>query len=263
MPRDPRALARGELAMLALLAERPAHGWALSRDVAPGSEIGEIWSGDRQRVYRGLRKLNALGLIESALTTPGGGAHRTVYRVTPAGKDTLDRWLREPVEHMRDAQSTFVLKLVFTQRAGLDPVPLLNAQRATVLATIEAISHRLRTRGSERRVHLHLRLETARALLTFIDGLSNRAASRPRTPASVVGRRSRPAAAHPHPPGTRVSDFSGAELHDESETATIILRFGDTSRGIHVASAHVDDPVVTEIADVAQKTGTVSQSSRA
>ncbi len=46
------------MAVLALLAERPAHGWALSREVAPGAEIGEIWSGDRQRVYRALRKLN-------------------------------------------------------------------------------------------------------------------------------------------------------------------------------------------------------------
>jgi len=32
-----------------------------SGELAPSGEIGQVWSGDRQRVYRALRKLDELG----------------------------------------------------------------------------------------------------------------------------------------------------------------------------------------------------------
>ncbi|HEX4518350.1 MAG TPA: PadR family transcriptional regulator [Gaiellaceae bacterium] len=252
MHRNEERLARGEMAVLALLAERPVHGWALSRDVAPGSEIGEIWSGDRQRVYRALRKLTSLGLIEPSLTEPGEGAHRTVYRPTSAGAATLDAWLEEPVGGMREGESTFMLKLAFLQRSGRDPMQLLNAQRATVIAAMEEIARRSQRQAGSRKVHLTLRLEQARALLTVIDGLSNETARRTATPRN---RRAKKLHAAPEP-GRPTSDFSGAELTGESDTATIILRFGDTTRGIHVATAHIDDPIVESIVDAGQETGT-------
>jgi DNA-binding PadR family transcriptional regulator len=248
MPPDSRGLARAEMAVLALLAERPSHGWALSREVTPGAEIGEIWSGDRQRVYRALRKLNELGLIEAALTEPGEGAHRTLYRPTAAGLKELDAWLVEPVKSLREAQGTFMLKLAFIQRSGRDPVPLLQAQRATVVAAMEELSRRSGG-GATRRAHLALRLETARALLTVIDGLSNERALRTAPVPKTTGRRLRPARL----PGQPVSDFTGATLGNEAETATVILRFGDTHRGIHVATAHVDDPIVETIVDAGQE----------
>ncbi len=245
--------------MLALLAERPAHGWALSREVAPGAEIGEIWSGDRQRVYRALRKLNELGLIESALTEPGEGAHRTVYRPTAAGREALESWLYEPVTSLREAQPTFMLKLAFIQRSGRDPVPLLRVQRATVVAAMEALSRRDDGEGATRQAHLALRLETARALLTVIDALSNEAAARTSEPRERAGSRRLKSA---HPSGQPVSDFTGVALGSEAETATVILRFGDRRRGIHLATAHVDDPIVGTIVDAGQETGASNRASR-
>jgi PadR family transcriptional regulator AphA len=259
MPRDPGALARGEMAMLALLAERPAHGWALSREVAPGAEIGEIWSGERQRVYRALRKLNELGLIEPALTEPGEGAHRTVYRPTAPGLEALESWLYEPVASLREAQPTFMLKLAFIQRSGRDPVPLLQAQRATVVAAMEALSRRGDGQGATRQAHLALRLETARALLTVIDALSNETAARTSEPHKGAGGRGLKSA---RPSGQPVSDFTGAALGGEANTATVILRFGDSRRGIHVATAHVDDPIVGTIVEAGQEAGTSDRASR-
>jgi PadR family transcriptional regulator AphA len=248
LSRESSELSRGEWAVLALLAERPSHGWALSRALAPSGEIGQIWSGDRQRVYRALRKLAELGLIEATLTEPGEGPHRTVYRPTTEGRRRLAGWLAEPVAQMREAQSTFVLKLVFTQRAGQDATPLVVAQRAAVVAALESISSRLR--GSDQpQVHLQLRLETTRALLSFIDGLSAQTAARTQ-PARSRKRRTAGSAA-----GVPVSDFSGVELAGEDVQATVILRYGDTSRGILVASAHVDDSIVAEIAEVGHEAG--------
>jgi hypothetical protein len=50
-----------------------------------------------------------------------------------------------------------------------------------------------------------------------------------------------------------VSDFSGLPLDDESQSVTIILRFREAGGAIVVASAHVDDAVVAEIASVAHE----------
>jgi hypothetical protein len=45
-----------------------------------------------------------------------------------------------------------------------------------------------------------------------------------------------------------VSDFSRREIADEKQSATVTVRFGDGRRGVVVADAHIDDPVVQEIA---------------
>jgi hypothetical protein len=47
-------LAPGEWAVLALLCERPAHGWLLACELAPSGELGSIWSLGRLLVYRSI-----------------------------------------------------------------------------------------------------------------------------------------------------------------------------------------------------------------
>ncbi len=44
-----------------------------------------------------------------------------------------------------------------------------------------------------------------------------------------------------------VSDFSSKEIVDEKQSATITVRYGDGRRGVVVADAHIDDPIVNEI----------------
>jgi hypothetical protein len=44
-----------------------------------------------------------------------------------------------------------------------------------------------------------------------------------------------------------VSDFSGKEISDEEQSATITIRYGDGRRGVVVADAHVDDAILAEI----------------
>jgi len=44
-----------------------------------------------------------------------------------------------------------------------------------------------------------------------------------------------------------VSDFSSKEIVDDKQSATITVRYGDGRRGVVVADAHVDDPIVQEI----------------
>jgi hypothetical protein len=44
-----------------------------------------------------------------------------------------------------------------------------------------------------------------------------------------------------------VSDFSSKEISDVKQSATITVKFGDGRRGLIVADAHVDDPIIQQI----------------
>jgi hypothetical protein len=44
-----------------------------------------------------------------------------------------------------------------------------------------------------------------------------------------------------------VSDFTAKEIGDDKQSATITVRFGDGRRGVVVADAHVDDPIIAQV----------------
>jgi len=41
-----------------------------------------------------------------------------------------------------------------------------------------------------------------------------------------------------------VSDFTAKEIRDDKQSATITVKFGDGRRGVVVADAHIDDPII-------------------
>jgi PadR family transcriptional regulator AphA len=122
-----RPLVPGEWAVLGLLSEAPAHGFALSKALAPGSEIGVIWSVSRQLVYRTLSVLEENELVHAIATEAGPGPERTIMNVTPLGRPAVAHWLEQPVAHVRDARSLLMLKLVFLKRSKRDVRPPLSA----------------------------------------------------------------------------------------------------------------------------------------
>ena len=44
-----------------------------------------------------------------------------------------------------------------------------------------------------------------------------------------------------------VSDFTAKEINDDKQSATITVRFGDGRRGVVVADAHIDDPIISKV----------------
>ncbi len=50
-----------------------------------------------------------------------------------------------------------------------------------------------------------------------------------------------------------VCDFSGNQIPDDKHSATITVRFGDGRRGVVVADAHVDDPIIATIMKVGRQ----------
>jgi DNA-binding PadR family transcriptional regulator len=159
------------LATLGLLAERDTHGWTLVRAMAPQGEIGRVWSVRRAVVYRTIRLMIDAGLVEPAGIEHGArGAPRTLLHLTPAGRRTFERWLAEPVEHVRDLRSALLLKLLFAQRAGLACAPLLRAQQAILAETVEALDTQLNDQDPIDLTLRAFRLWTARAGLLFVEG---------------------------------------------------------------------------------------------
>jgi DNA-binding PadR family transcriptional regulator len=167
-----RDLAPGEWSCLALLAISPGHGWALAKELARTGEVGRVWTVGRPLVYRALDLLEARGLIEPAGSEPGSrGPNRALFQATERGRAELTRWLAEPVDHVRDLRSLFLLKLVLSERAGLDSRPLLLAQRAVALPALSGLEARLGRSVGPEHVFIRFRLETTRSVVNFIDAM--------------------------------------------------------------------------------------------
>ena len=158
----------GEWAVIGLLAEAPAHPFALARQLGADGPLGRVFMVRRPLVYRAVERLQKEGLIERHRTEPGeAGPERTVYRVTPGGRDALEVWLDEPVRHIRDIRLAFLLKLVLLRRAGRSPAVLVRAQRETLSETLESLN---RLPGDPDEIDLW-RHHNAAAASAFLDAL--------------------------------------------------------------------------------------------
>ena len=79
------SLSLAEWVVLAVIGERPTHGFAISQLTAADGELGRVWQVPRPIVYRAIGRLAAAGLIAADGTEPGNGPQRTIYAITPAG----------------------------------------------------------------------------------------------------------------------------------------------------------------------------------
>ena len=163
-----------EWVVLGLLAEEPTHGFALARLLAPGGEVGRVWSASRPLTYRAIDQLAADGLIEPVRTEPGHGPQRTVHELTGRrARRTLAAWLRTPVPRFRDVRAVLLAKLLLLERAGRSTRRLLAAQQkafAPLLAEVRAVPA---TDAVAR-----WRRTQAEAIADFLDGATRAAARR-------------------------------------------------------------------------------------
>jgi DNA-binding PadR family transcriptional regulator len=133
-------LSTTEYAVLGVLAEGPRHGFGLSKELDPGSEVGRVLTVRRPLVYRALDRLVEVGYAVPVSTEKGdAGPKRVIHRITSPGRLRLDRWLGEPVDHIRDLRISFLLKLALLRRANLSPMSLIRDQRAALDETIRAL----------------------------------------------------------------------------------------------------------------------------
>lgn len=119
---------------LAVAGEGPTHGWAIVKLLAPDGELGRIWSLSRPLTYRSIDRLHTAGLLDRA-----DAGRRTELRITPSGRRTRRRWLDEPVDHLRDLRTTFLVKLELRRRSGLAIDGLVAEQQRRLDPAIRAL----------------------------------------------------------------------------------------------------------------------------
>ncbi|WP_028067466.1 PadR family transcriptional regulator [Solirubrobacter soli] len=172
MRRRPDQLATGEWAVLALVEEGPTHGFAVARALEPGGEVGRVWSMRRPLVYRTIDVLADRELTHSAGTEAStAGPQRTVIEVTAEGREKVQAWLEQPVEHVRDARSELMLKLLFLDRRGMTPDALLDAQRERFREQERQLRGVLDASDGFSRTLALWRVENTAAAVRFVDAL--------------------------------------------------------------------------------------------
>jgi DNA-binding PadR family transcriptional regulator len=178
MSGDP-SLSLPEWTVLAVLSERAAHGFAIAQLTAPGGALGQIWHIPKPIVYRAMSRLQECGLVTPGAVESGRGPQRTIYTVTPQGREATAQWLDTPVEHVRDVRSHLLLKLALLDRAGADPTGLLRRQKAILAPIAGAITAERAQRAGFDATLLAWRRATASATLGFLEEVTKQHSQRP------------------------------------------------------------------------------------
>lgn len=128
-------------AILALLAQRPRHGYDLRAAFAAVAGGEENWDVKPAQVYTTLTRLEKSGLVTEQSVEQDAGPEKRIYAITSAGQTTLQDWFAEgtPPEHQRDP---FFLKLMLALISGTaDPYRLIGAQRTLLYRELHAITN--------------------------------------------------------------------------------------------------------------------------
>ncbi|HET9692274.1 MAG TPA: PadR family transcriptional regulator [Acidimicrobiales bacterium] len=165
-------LSLAEHAVLALLVEHPAHGFAVARALGPQGDVGRAYQVARSAVYRAIDRLVDDGLVHPVGEEPGARAPaRTIVAPTAAGRAADAAWIEAPVAHVRDVRTAVLVKLALLDRRGADPATLVAAQRDALGPLVERLAARAEAASGFERTLALWRVTSARAALAFLDAL--------------------------------------------------------------------------------------------
>ncbi|HUC24397.1 MAG TPA: PadR family transcriptional regulator [Streptosporangiaceae bacterium] len=128
-------------AVLALLADKPAHGYELKSSFEQA--VGEQWGGlNIGHLYQILDRLSRDGLIESERRPQPVKPDRVVHHLTAAGRTELERWLSEPSTRQRGYRDDFFLKLMAATQANDQQTlhGVLRRQRTHLLRELRSLT---------------------------------------------------------------------------------------------------------------------------
>ena len=161
-----------EWLVLCVVAEKPAHGFAIAAQLSPRSALGAVWHVAKSQVYRSLERLMELGLVrEAGREHSRTGPVRQLCEVTVDGQRLARAWLRQPAWHGRDARSELMMKLALLDRAGTDASGLVRAQRDRLAVIAGALDERLDAAEGMERTVIMWRREQLSAAMRFLDAL--------------------------------------------------------------------------------------------
>lgn len=130
-------------ALLISLMEKPSSGYELARRF--DKSIGYFWHATHQQIYRELGRMAERGWIAAQDEDGDTRSRKKVYRVLPAGREELVRWVLSPTAGL-DQRDEILVKLRADAVAG--PLGLGDEMRRMIalheerLATYRAIEQR-------------------------------------------------------------------------------------------------------------------------
>jgi len=116
-PRHTSALTL-EHVLLALLDQKPMHGYELYQELCALKGISLVWNISQASLYAILDKLEAKGYLSSQLVQGETYPPRKYFRLTGTGKETLQVWIKTPVRRARALRQEFLAKLIVAHRYG-------------------------------------------------------------------------------------------------------------------------------------------------
>jgi DNA-binding PadR family transcriptional regulator len=123
-------------ALLALLSEGPKYGLRLRQEFE--AQTGELWPLNVGQVYTTLHRLEREGNVESE----GAEGTQKRFRITEAGEQELDRWLRTPPDVDSPPRDELVIKVqVALRMPGVDVRELLQIHRRHMVEAMQKYTH--------------------------------------------------------------------------------------------------------------------------
>ncbi|HSP51672.1 MAG TPA: PadR family transcriptional regulator, partial [Cryobacterium sp.] len=126
-----------KIALLGILDVAPMTGYDLKKSIE--ASVAHFWSADQSQIYRTLAALVADGLAEVLIIPQEGRPDRREHHITPAGRATLNDWLRSPPEP-EIPHDAFLMRLFFVGTLGVPAArALLRARRNQATAMLAGL----------------------------------------------------------------------------------------------------------------------------
>ena len=173
--------------VLALLCERPMHGYELAQVVKTDAALRAIWRIELSEVYFLLRKLLKLGfIVEHAEEDSGTRPRRVLYTPTPAGQAAFETWLTTPEKYPRNLRTALLARVYLALRR--DPAlaaQLVDAQKEHLTTWLQRERDRVYEDGLVALVH-RFRAAQVEAALVALDELRRLALDRADATAATI-----------------------------------------------------------------------------
>jgi DNA-binding PadR family transcriptional regulator len=100
-------------AILGLLHYRNMHGYEIKRHIE--QHFGHMWTINFGQIYPNLKSLEEDALIALSDVSPSerGGPHKKLYAITPTGRETFARWLKNDEESRMFLRDPFLMRFIF------------------------------------------------------------------------------------------------------------------------------------------------------
>jgi DNA-binding PadR family transcriptional regulator len=156
--------------ILALLAEKPSHGYELKQIF--DNRFGAIWPPiNVGQIYNTLSALERDDLVQGKKVPQRGSPSRRVYELTEKGRVALEEWLEETSDSPT-LKEEFIIKLILAYIAGAtDPVIIIDRQRQEYFKVIRELNDLAANRDNDITTNLLIGAASLyiQALLKWLD----------------------------------------------------------------------------------------------